>query len=135
MDIIFIIGKMKAKLVKENLGNVLKPKSKEDIIKELSNLSQEEKNEKLLDASDEGILNIVKLLIKLGADINAKNYDGNTPLIFASANGYLDIVKLLIENGADINVKNKRKHTALYWASIKGYEDIVELLKKYGAKE
>ena len=34
---------MRTRLVKESLGNILKPKSKEAIIKQLSNLSQDEK--------------------------------------------------------------------------------------------
>jgi hypothetical protein len=43
------------------LYNILKPKSKKEIINQLSNLSQEEK---LFYASENNHLNIIKLLIK-----------------------------------------------------------------------
>jgi len=127
---------MKAKLIKDNIGNIdnlLKPKSEKNILKYLTKLYQMEKDEKLFDASIEGQLDIVKLLIKAGADINAKNEYGDTPLIVASRYNQMDIVKLLIKAGADINIKNKGGNTALMIAFRYGYEDIVDLLLKiYG---
>jgi ankyrin repeat protein len=88
---------MKTKLVKKNLNDILKPKLKEDIIKDLSNLSQEEKNIKLRIASYNGYLDLVKLLINNGADVNAKNNFGFTSLMLASVNDHMDIVNLLIK--------------------------------------
>ena len=54
-------------------------------------------NEELLWASENGHLEIVKLLIENGADVSAKD---NEAFRMASENGYLEIVRLLIENGA-----------------------------------
>ena len=45
-------------------------------------------------------IEIVKLLIENGADVNAKNEDGETALHLANRKGYLDIVKYLIAKGA-----------------------------------
>ena len=60
----------------------------------------------LYSAANKGYLEIVKLLIENGADINKSNNDGWTPLYSAADKGHLEVVKLLIENGADINKSN-----------------------------
>jgi len=141
---------------------ILKPKSEEDIIKELNNLTQKEKDKKLIYASENCNKEAVKFLIKAGANINAKDNNGITALMRASRygevevvkllieagadngytalmeasdNNYVEVVKLLIENGANINVKDKFGNTALIYASRYDRKEIVYLLKRYGAKE
>jgi len=84
--------------------NILKPKSKEDIIKGLNKLNQEEKNIKLIDISSyNGQRDIVKLLIKVGADVNAKDRYGYTALIYADTFYNKEVVELLIEARANRN--------------------------------
>lgn len=77
----------------------------------------------------------VKYYLKLGADPNIKNSDGDTPLHVAASRGrgYKDIVELLLNHGANPNVKNDDGATPLYWAAFYGDKDIVELLLKSGA--
>jgi len=126
---------MRAKLVNENINDLLKPKSEEDIVGELNYLTQEEKNKKLFNAAKEGNKEAIKLLISVGVNLNAKNKNGETALMKASVNGNEDIVKLLIKIGADINAKNKYGSTALMYASANNYKEMVDLLKRYGAKD
>lgn len=128
---------MRAKFINES---IFKPKDEEDIIKNLSNLSKEELNNKLLDAVIEGDITIVKLLLNIGADVNTKVNDvtkiinGWTPLIFASRYGFKDIVSLLIDKGVDINLKSIINNTTvLMHASIGGHLDIVKMLLDAGA--
>jgi len=116
------------------IDSLLKPKSEEDIIRDLNKLTQEEKDKKLLEASLKGQLEEVKLLIEVGADVNVKDEFGYTPLMEASTNDQIEVIKLLIESGADVNAKNKFKNTALARAYMYGYEEIFDLLKNYGAK-
>jgi len=128
---------MRAKLVNENINDIdslFKPKTEEDIIKDLSNLTQWEKDKLLIKSSRDGLLNEVRLLIEFGADVNAKDKNGDTSLIWASYYGYEDIVKLLIGAGVNANAKNKNGSTALRWAYENNQKNIIELLKKYGAK-
>ncbi len=78
-----------------------------------TNLTQEEKNNALLDASRQGDLNQVKKAIEASADINVKDINGNTPLIEASRRGQSEIVKALIAAGADVNARDNEGKTAL----------------------
>ena len=70
---------------------------------------------------------IFKSLIGYGADVNAKNNDGETALMLTSS---LEVAKLLIDNGADVNAKDNGSSTALMWASSL---DITKLLIENGA--
>lgn len=80
-------------------------------------------------------LNIIKLLVEYGADINYIYDDGDTILMTAAANGYMDILDYILENGADINIcSNKHNNdygaTALMLACMNGQTDVVDRLLK-----
>jgi len=59
----------------------------------------------LHDAARLGYKNIVGLLIDKGADVNAKNGDGQTPMDVASGAGHQDIVELLRAAGGESGIK------------------------------
>src|SRR4026209_1433920 len=55
----------------------------------------------LLFTSDKGNVEMLKLLLEHGADVNAKDtFYGGTPVTFAAFNGHVDAVKLLLQKGA-----------------------------------
>uniref|UniRef100_A0A6C0E9M8 Uncharacterized protein n=1 Tax=viral metagenome TaxID=1070528 RepID=A0A6C0E9M8_9ZZZZ len=69
------------------------------------------------------LLEIVKLLIKYGANVNmSQNNYGWTSLMYASRNSNitssLETVKLLIDSGAKLDMQNKLGWTSLMMASI-----------------
>ena len=74
----------------------------------------------------------VRKLIDDGADVNARDAEGNTPLILASFYASPECVELLLEKGADANAANKAGVTALIRAAT-NYEK-TRLLVDAGAK-
>ena len=86
-------------------------------------------------AIDHGKINLAKLLIAAGADVNAIDNSSRTVLIRATENGSTEIAKLLIAAGADINATGNHGMTALMKAawSININTEIVKLLLDAGA--
>ena len=86
----------------------------------------------LVTAIRDGDAQAVRKLIDNGADVNARDAEGNTPLILASFYASPTCVALLLENGADANAANKAGVTALHRAAT-NYEK-TRLLVDAGAK-
>lgn len=84
-------------------------------------------------ASTNGYIEIVKLLIDKGADINIKNDDDRTPLYQASIWDYKEIAEILIDKGADINVKDKNGETPLFGATFSCKDETAKILIIKGA--
>ena len=87
----------------------------------------------LMKAAQKGTPEMISLIIKSGADINAKGYDGITPLMTAIENGNNGAAWLFIQSGADVNAADIYGITPLMRAVSKGNIDIVRELIKKGA--
>ncbi len=78
-------------------------------------------------------IELTKLLIDNGADVNLVSSLG-TPLMNAVTNIWnLDIVKMLIDAGADLNATDKTGKTALFYAYASSNDDVIKLLIEKGA--
>ena len=87
----------------------------------------------LLAASENENLKILSLLLKVGADVNAKDNNGVTALMVATLNN-AEAVSLLLEAGADVNAKTEWGMTALMIAaSLNKTPEILSLLLNAGA--
>lgn len=86
---------------------------------------------------------IVELLVRSGADVNARanNGDQDTPLLCAVEN-YLEvedrqeaalIIRVLIHLGADVNAADTRGNTALVLAAKHNQPELIRLLLELGA--
>ena len=78
-------------------------------------------------------MEIVKLFVAKGADVNAKTKSGGTPLLNAAYKGHKEIVELLIAEGADVNVRVDGL-TPLDLATKDNHTEVADLLGKHGAK-
>jgi ankyrin repeat protein len=79
-------------------------------------------------------IDLVRLLIERGTNVNSKGGSGWTPLHEAAAAGNPDIIQLLLESGADINAKDYRGYTPLDVANRRGYKDTAKFLKDAAKK-
>lgn len=63
-------------------------------------------------AAHAGHVEIVELLVKAGADVNAQSLDGGTPLIRAIESGQSLCVHFLVKAGANVYLENKKGTTS-----------------------
>jgi ankyrin repeat protein len=85
-------------------------------------------------ASQEGYVEIVRTLLKCGANPNVRDYDWKTALHFSCAKGYEDISELLLANDANVNNFDRMGSTPLIYAAWKGSVRTVENLLNKGAQ-
>ena len=71
----------------------------------------------LLYATREGHLDVVKLLLSSGAELEKADADGVTPLLMAVLNGRLQLASFLIEQGANVHAADWYGETSL-WAAV-----------------
>lgn len=88
----------------------------------------------LLHAAAEGQDKTVRLLLKKGAPVDAKQQNGETPLFLAVGFNYDEVVKVLLAAGADPNSKNKDGNCPLTLALAENRDEIAKELRAYGAK-
>ena len=84
-------------------------------------------------AAGSGRLEVVKLLLKAGADKDAAQKDGMTALNKAACYGHSEVVKVLLEARADKDAANHFGTTALHLAASYGHSEVVKLLLQSGA--
>uniref|UniRef100_A0A3P9M0T5 Protein phosphatase 1 regulatory subunit n=1 Tax=Oryzias latipes TaxID=8090 RepID=A0A3P9M0T5_ORYLA len=82
-------------------------------------------------AAAKGYVEVLKLLIQAGYDVNIKDYDGWTPLHAAAHWGKDEACRILVENLCDMDVVNKMGQTAFDVAD----EDILGYLEELQKKQ
>lgn len=77
---------------------------------------------------------VFQMLLKAGADVNARDSEKWTPLMHAAEAGNDAFARDLIDAGADINLANSHGQTALMIATMSEQTDVVNLLRLAGAR-
>ena len=85
-------------------------------------------------AARNGSLEIMKLLLDAGADVNGVGgFAKDTPLLVATVQKNLQLANLLIDRGADISQPNRFGCTPLWGACAAGQSEFVELYLRNNA--
>ncbi len=72
---------------------------------------------------------LVEVLLKAGANVSARDKQGNMPLHYAAHQNNLELVRILLRHGAKVDVKNNKGVTPLYLCiKNKGSEEMKNLL-------
>jgi len=87
----------------------------------------------LMTAADSEGLEMLELLLKEGANLEAKNNSGDTALMEIAKRSHPVSVKFLINNGANVNARGPLGHTALIYAAYNGMVENIRLLLAAGA--
>ena len=83
----------------------------------------------LHEAARGGSLDIVKLLIEHGAEIDRKSNENWTPLLMASHSNKGDVVRFLLKMGANVFQRvGESQRTCLHIAAEKGHIDVLNIL-------
>ena len=67
-------------------------------------------------AAREGDVELTRILLDAGADVNTVAGDGKTALAVAVFNGNYDVASLLVDRKADVNKADAQRFTPLFWA-------------------
>ena len=70
----------------------------------------------LMLAAREGDVELARILVGAGADVNAVAGDGKTALALAIFNGNYDVASFLVDSKADVNKADAQRFTPLFWA-------------------
>ncbi|KAF6085343.1 ankyrin repeat and MYND domain containing 2 [Phyllostomus discolor] len=90
----------------------------------------------LMHAAYKGKLDMCKLLLRHGADVNCHQHEhGYTALMFAALSGNKDITWVMLEAGAETDVVNSVGRTAAQMAAFVGQHDCVTVINNFFPRE
>uniref|UniRef100_A0A8C9TQD7 Ankyrin repeat and KH domain containing 1 n=1 Tax=Scleropages formosus TaxID=113540 RepID=A0A8C9TQD7_SCLFO len=87
----------------------------------------------LMEAAQEGHLELVKYLLAAGANVHATTATGDTALTYACENGHTDVADVLLQTGADLEHESEGGRTPLMKAARAGHLCTVQFLISKGA--
>jgi len=87
-------------------------------------------------AAEQSSIEVIKLLLDKGADINVQNNYGETALHYAAWKCRGDVIRLLVSKGAKVNIQDNRRIRPLYPYTFNGPcidDDTKKFLISHGA--
>ncbi|MCR4940007.1 MAG: ankyrin repeat domain-containing protein [Treponemataceae bacterium] len=98
---------------------------------DINSISKDRGYSAVMDAVWKSSLDIVKLLVEKGANLNYIANDGQTAIIVATGASNPLICELLVKNGADPEYKDRMGMSALDYAQLFKKNELVKLYKEY----
>jgi len=83
-----------------------------------------------MDAAAEGLTDIVRELIRRGADLTGLSRNGQNALVLAIGKGAQDIAAILLEAGADPFVPDKLGMNACQYAQLLSRKEFLTLVRE-----
>ena len=80
-------------------------------------------------AASSAHLDVMRLLLSEGADLNARSPNETTPLMMAAMYGSAEAVKVLLDAGADTALVNMKNMDAAAFAKQVGRDDALKLIQ------
>jgi ankyrin repeat protein len=99
-------------------------------LKRLVNLKDHRGFTTLINATVSENEDAMRLLLRLGADPNARNDDGAGAVHFAASDGSISRLKLLAEYGAKFD-QHSKSGTPLHWAAGKGRDEAIKFILEH----
>jgi ankyrin repeat protein len=84
-------------------------------------------------ASRDGHVEVARVLLEHGADVNVEDISKWTPLRHALDEGHVEIARVLLDKGADVGAQGVDDWMPLHWASRHGQVELVQVLLEHGA--
>ena len=84
-------------------------------------------------AAGRGHAQVVSLLLRSGATVDACTNRSETPLHLASYGGHLEVAEMLLDAGAAIGRTNEDGESPLFFAASRGHPALVRILLQRGA--
>jgi ankyrin repeat protein len=78
-------------------------------------------------------LEVMRVLLEGGADVQRVDSNMVTALHWAAVYGHLEVCRMLLGSGAEVNAVDRWNHTALHRAARYGHLSVVQLLVERGA--
>ncbi len=89
----------------------------------------------LFEAARTGNVDAARVALDAGANVNARDDEGQTPLHWAAECGHIATARLLVEAAADIAAKDRWRETPLKKAAKHRHGEIVQMLNDVKCQE
>nr|XP_019590449.1 PREDICTED: ankyrin repeat and EF-hand domain-containing protein 1 [Rhinolophus sinicus] len=86
----------------------------------------------LMEASREGVLELVRGILERGGEVNAFDNDRHHAAHFAARGGFFDILKLLFVYSGDMGLIAMNGNTPLHYAAMGGFADCCKYIAQRG---
>lgn len=83
-------------------------------------------------ASQNGHLDVIRVLLNHGADPEIEDKDGDRAVHHAAFGDEPAVIEMLAQSGSDLNARNKKRQTALHIGVNKGHLGVVRTLLRLG---
>jgi ankyrin repeat protein len=84
-------------------------------------------------AAQHGHVEVVRVLLEGGADLQRGNFLMNTAMHLAAWFGHVEVCRLLLDWGAEVNAVQERNQGVLHYAALGGQLSVSKLLVERGA--